>query len=56
MYSSPSNGWVLKGEGMGYKKQGKEISCGLRLVEASLRLGDNHAEGYDKGEDKEGRD
>ena len=30
--------------------------CCLRLVEASLRLGEDHAEGYDDGEDNGDRD
>jgi IS5 family transposase len=32
-----------------------EIEDGLQLVEASLRLGEDHEEGYEGGEDNEGR-
>lgn len=32
----------------------KEIEDDLRLVEASLRLGEDHAEGHERGEDNEG--
>ena len=34
----------------------KGIEDGLWHVGASLRLGEDHAEGYERGEDNEGRD
>ena len=33
-----------------------EIEDGLRLVGASLRLGEDHAQGYERGENNEERD
>ena len=34
----------------------QRIEDGLRLVKAIPRLGEDHAEGYEGGEDNEGRD
>jgi hypothetical protein len=36
LYFSPKHGWSLKGEGMGYKKWGKEISLADLAVGKSL--------------------
>jgi hypothetical protein len=48
---------VIEGGRHGVQKVGERDRLrGLRLVEASLRLGEDHAEGYERGEDNESRD